>query len=235
MPVAARDSLRRYGGVSGAERVARRRALLLDAALELYGTQGYSGTSVKDICRAAQLTDRYFYESFRDSVDLFTSLYDHLTGELLALVATAVAAVPPHPERQARVAIESFVRSLADDPRKGRIVFAEPSSAGADAERHVRATLGRFSTLVGQTAAPHLPAEMPIRLIHLGAVSLVGAIERVIIEWQDGHLEASIDEVIEHLVALFLAAGAAVGMTVPSAQAGSSPAERPTARNRRTR
>ena len=129
MPVAAREPLRRYGGVSGPERVARRRTLLLDAALELYGTHGYAETSVKDVCREARLTDRYFYESFRDSVDLFTSLYDHLTAELLALVATAVAAVPPDPERQVRAAIEAFVRSLADDPRKARIVFAEPSSA----------------------------------------------------------------------------------------------------------
>jgi hypothetical protein len=47
----------------------------------------------------------------------------------------------------------------------------------------------------------------------MGALSLVGAIEAVIIEWQDGHLEATIDEVIEHLVRLFLLAGTSAGLS----------------------
>jgi AcrR family transcriptional regulator len=206
--------LRRYGGMTGAERAARRRGQLLDAALELYGTHGFAATSVKDICREAGLTDRYFYESFRDSNDCFTALYDHVTGELFSLVAVRVAAAPPEPEPQARAAIETFVGALADDRRKARIVFAEPSSAGEEAERHVRANLNRFSKLVAATAAPHLPSETPIALVDLGAVSLVGAIERVIIEWQDGHLDATIHAVTEQLILLCLAAVEATGMTV---------------------
>jgi AcrR family transcriptional regulator len=207
-----RSTLRRYGGATGPERAARRRTQLLDAALELYGTRGFSGTSVKDICREAALTDRYFYESFRDSRDLFTSLYDHVTAELFARVAEEVAAVPARPRRQARAAIETFVGALAEDRRKARIVFAEPSAAGDEAERHVRTTLNRFSKLVAATAAPHLPADTPSRLVDLGAVSLVGAIERVIIEWQDGHLEAGIQDVTEHLVSLCLAVVDATGV-----------------------
>ena len=37
-------------------------------------------------------------------------------------------------------------------------------------------------------------------------------IERVITEWQEEQLEATIDEIIEYLVQLFLAAGATVGV-----------------------
>jgi AcrR family transcriptional regulator len=202
-----------YRGASARERVASRRERLLEAALELYGTRGYVATGVKDICRAAGLTDRYFYESFRDGGELFTAAFDRATSELLALVAKKVSEVPPEPEAQVRAAIETFVRALADDPRKARLIFVEAASAGAELERHMRASLRRFAALVAATARPHLPARMPERLLKMGALSLVGAIERVIIEWQDGELDVTIEQIIDFLVRLFLSAAASVGVT----------------------
>ena len=207
-----RAPLRKYAGVNATDRVAARREKLLDAALELYGTRGFIATGVKDICRQAGLTDRYFYESFRDAGELFMATYDRTTSHLLASVAQNVAVVAPVPEQQVRAAIETFVRALADDPRKARVLFAETAAAGPEAEAHVRASLTRFSQLVAATARPHLPPGMPDRLLHMGALSLVGAIERVVIEWQRGELEATIDEIIEYFVRLFLATGAAAGV-----------------------
>ena len=84
---------RTYGGVSGEDRAAARRARLLDAGLERFGTDGWAATGVKDICREAGLTDRYFYESFDDRLALFTAVFDRATGELLQRVAEAVFAV----------------------------------------------------------------------------------------------------------------------------------------------
>jgi AcrR family transcriptional regulator len=203
---------RTYGGVSAADRVAARRERLLDAALDLYGTRGYLATGVKDICRHAGLTDRYFYESFRDGAELFTAAFDRATAELLQLVAEAVAAVPPEPEAQVRAAIGSFVRALAEDPRKARLIFVEAASAGPEVERHMRRALRQFAALVAATARPHLPAKMPEHVLQMGALSLVGAIERVLIDWQDGELDATIEQVVDYLVQLFLAAGASVGV-----------------------
>jgi AcrR family transcriptional regulator len=207
-----RKPSRTYGGVTAAERVAARRERLLDAALELYGTRGFLATGVKDICRHAGLTDRYFYESFRDGNELFIATFDKTTAELLVLVAQRVSDVAPEPEAQVRAAIESFVRALGDDPRKARIIFSEGASVGPQAERHMRASLRRFATLVAATARPHLPPGMPEHVLHMGALSLVGAIQRVITEWHDGELDATIDQVIDYLVQLFLIAGASVGV-----------------------
>ena len=204
--------VRAYAGVSATDRVAARRTRLLDAGLELYGTQGFAATGVKDICRQAGLTDRYFYESFRDSAELFTDVFDRATADLLVLVAHKVGEVPPEPESQVRASIETFVRELAADPRKARVVFVESTSAGADVDRHIRASLRQFAALIAATARQHLP-QMPERTLQIGSLALVGAIERVIIEWQDGHLDATIDVVIDHLVQLFLIAGASVGVS----------------------
>jgi AcrR family transcriptional regulator len=208
----SRAPVRSYGGVSATDRVAARREKLLSAALELYGTRGFAATGVKDICRQAGLTDRYFYESFRDAGELFIATYNRATSELLRSVAENVAAVASVPDQQVRAAIETFICALADDPRRARVVFAETASAGARAERHVRASLRQFADLVATTARPHVPLTMPDRLLRMGALSLVGAIERVITEWQDGQLEATIDEIIEYLTQLFLAAGTTAGV-----------------------
>ncbi len=207
-----RAPVRSYGGVSAADRVAERRERLVEAALELYGTVGYASTGVKDICRQAGLTDRYFYESFRDRSQLFIAAFDHTTAALFELVEQSVAAVSPQPEPQVRAAIEAFVRALADDPRKARLIFVEAASAGPPAEHHMRSTLRRFAALVAATARPHLRERVPDPLLQMGALSLVGAIERVMIEWQEGELNVRIEEIIDFLVELFLAAGGPVGV-----------------------
>lgn len=187
---------RTYGGLTAEERTARRRAQLLDAGLEELGTRGLRATGVKDVCRRAGLTDRYFYESFKDGGALFLAVFDHATERLFAIVAQAVAAAEPVPEAQMAAAVEAYVRALADDPRLARVVFREAGGAGPEAEAHMRETLRRFADLMVETAAQHLPPDVDRRVLRFGALACVGAIERVIIEWQDGDLGLSIDEVI---------------------------------------
>lgn len=203
----AQQGGRLYGGLSASDRVAQRRERLLDAALELYGTRGFAATGVKDICRAAGLTDRYYYESFSSAAELFIAVFDRATESLFGLVASRVAAAPPSPEAQARAALDGFVRELARDPRTARLIFVEAAVAGVEVERHMRARLRQFAALVAATARPHVNPQIPDRLLRLGALSLVGAIERLMIEWQDDELEASVDELVEFLVQLFLVAG----------------------------
>jgi ribonuclease HI len=60
---------------------------------------------------------------------------------------------------------------------------------------------------------PYLRRGVAERKLWTGALSLLGAIERVTIEWQEGELEASVEEVVDHLVAFFLAAGSSFGLT----------------------
>jgi AcrR family transcriptional regulator len=207
----SKSSARAYGGVSASERVAARRERLIDAAIELYGKDGYLATGVKDVCRQAGLTDRYFYESFANSGELFSAAFDRAAGDLLLSVAQRVGQAPPVPDAQARAAIDTFVRALADDPRKARLLFAETASAGGAVERHVRATVRQFAALIAATARPHLPGAVPDVVVEMGALSLVGAIASVMVEWLDGALDATIDDVINYFVDVFQVAGSSAG------------------------
>ena len=204
---------RAYGGVSADERIAARRAKLLDAGLELFGTRGYAATGVKDVCRQAGLTDRYFYESFAASQALFLAVFDALTDELFSSVAAAVIEAPSDAESQLRSAIGVFVEALADDPRKPRVLFTEAAAVGPEAAAHMRATLRRFATLVAATARQHVPASTPDEDVQLVALSLVGLLERVIIEREEGHLNMAVDRLVDRCVALYMNVLSSSGMT----------------------
>ena len=71
-----------YGGVKADLRKKERRGKLISAALEAFGTTGYSTNSVKNICQIAGLTERYFYESFKNKESLLCAAYQELVDEL---------------------------------------------------------------------------------------------------------------------------------------------------------
>lgn len=200
---------RPYGGVSAEARAAARRQRLVDAAIELFGTQGYAATGVKQLCRAAGVTDRYFYESFDDRAELFQAAFEQVVGELLVAVGGAALAEAGSPERQARAAVEAFIGVLTGDPARARLLFLEVGSVGGDIAREVRASTRRFAELVAGAARPHLPQQTPDLRVTMAALSLIGAIGVVVLEWLDGDLEATVEDITDHFVELLLTAGAA--------------------------
>jgi AcrR family transcriptional regulator len=131
--------VRPYGGVSAPERVALRRAALLDAGLELFGTEGYARTRVKDLCRQAGLTDRYFYESFAGTDELFLAVFDRIIDELFVAVAEAVAVADARVVPQLRGGSGTSPRSCTPWP------MTRASSVWCSRKPPVRATAPRLT------------------------------------------------------------------------------------------
>src|ERR1700761_823782 len=84
--------MRDYDGKTAAERVAERRARLVDAGLELFGEHGYAGTSIRAVLRQAGLRDRYFGENFADLDALLAAVYDQLIDEEVTECRAAIDA-----------------------------------------------------------------------------------------------------------------------------------------------
>src|SRR5579871_6430771 len=72
-----------YGGQSAEARAEQRRARLIEAAVKVYGAQGYRTATVKAVCEAAGLTERYFYESFENSEALLIAAFDTVSHRLI--------------------------------------------------------------------------------------------------------------------------------------------------------
>src|SRR3984957_8735819 len=84
---------RPYRGVSATDRRHQRRQRLIDAGLQLFGTRGIAAVGIVDVCAEAGLTKRYFYENFASIDALAEAVFEHVTGNLVAMVAPAIEMV----------------------------------------------------------------------------------------------------------------------------------------------
>jgi AcrR family transcriptional regulator len=177
---------RTYSGVAAAERVAERRARLLEAALDLIGTDGWGAATMTAICRRAGLTERYFYESFKDRDALYVALLDSLAAEVEAATLDALR------EGGLEASARALLRVLLGDPRKGRAALLEGlgSEVAQRRRREVLASFERLSVEVGTVSSP------------IAAVALVGAVDELLRRRLEGTLDVSDDELVAALVDL---------------------------------
>ena len=87
--------MRPYRGIDAAERLAQRRARLIDAGLEILGAAPPARElTVRTICGGAGVAMRYFYESFSDKDVFVEAVFDHVIADLATTTQAAVAAAP---------------------------------------------------------------------------------------------------------------------------------------------
>lgn len=209
MGVTARGGGRRYGGRDAAQRREERRARLIAAGLELFGTTGYAATSVKNICREAGLTERYFYESLRDREDLLATVYDELIREVQVATFAAADQAGPELEAQVRAGLDVFVRTLTDDPRKARIVLIEVVGVGPRLEQRRHAVMHEFADFIAAVALRHMGTRTTPKLPMM-AIALVGGVNELLVDWTLGRQTGSVEEIVDLCTLLIVAAYDAV-------------------------
>jgi AcrR family transcriptional regulator len=199
----------RWVGLSASARRTERRTLLLDAALELLGTEGWPGTTVRAVCHHARLNPRYFYESFADLDELVVAVYDRLIADLGARVMAAVAAAGDDPGDQTRAALRSIIDFVDEDRRRGRVLYVEALGNEALNRRRIETAHLLVTTVEEHAAATQgaLPEGEPIGRI--GAALLVGGAGELIVAWLEGRIDVHRDQLVEDAAELLLAMGEA--------------------------
>ncbi|AHH21699.1 putative transcriptional regulator, TetR family [Nocardia nova SH22a] len=183
----------------------QRRAAILDTALEIFGTTGYAGTSVKQICRAARLTERYFYESFSDRENCLSALYSTLVDEMRTATIAAVAEASSDVDDQTRAGLSAFIGYLTEDPRRARVVLIEVVGVSPDMEERRHAVLRDFAEIVATTWAATRTEPLTTKQ-HSTAVALVGGVNHLLVDWlMSGSAESPAD-LTEVCTTLFIAA-----------------------------
>jgi AcrR family transcriptional regulator len=119
-----------YGGRSAAGRDADRRGRLLAAGLEAFGTRGYQHTTTEQLCSAAGVATRSFYESFASREALLVALHDSINAQALDAVAAALASVDADdiPAR-AVSGFTAYLDVITTDARWVRITLRETVGA----------------------------------------------------------------------------------------------------------
>jgi AcrR family transcriptional regulator len=194
---------RRYRGLSADERRAERRARLLEAAAELFGADGYAATSIERLCARAGVTTRHFYDEFKSREDVLSALCEEMDRMTFTAVQSAVEQVPEDAPARTRAMVATFITQMLADPRRARIVLVE-SASGNTSENWWRAH-GKYAEFIrSQCELLAGKGLLPSRDFTLASTALVGAMNELLLAHCTGYAVASIDELIDELVHIFL-------------------------------
>jgi AcrR family transcriptional regulator len=197
---------RSYKGMPADERQAERRVRLLAAGRELWGDNGWAAVTMRGVCARASLNDRYFYENFADVEALLLAVYDEAVRDLVARTERAVAGAPADPVGQLRAVVAAFVHALADDPRGARIGLVDPAGSAALEQRR-RGTYHLFADLTITATRPFLKPDIDAARLRMDALFALGGLGELVLTWLTGGLEASADDVVDHLVTVIVRVG----------------------------
>ncbi|HTU79912.1 MAG TPA: TetR/AcrR family transcriptional regulator [Solirubrobacteraceae bacterium] len=196
---------RRYRGLSVEERRAQRRERLLDAGLELFGTEGYARSSIRAVSAAASLNSRYFYESFSSREDLLFHVYQRAVRDVATAIVRATAAAGTV-EGQAREGLRASWTVLTEDRRKARVIVLEVVGVSERLERARRENRHAMADILLRNALSLAGSDVKLRMDPvLNARALIGASMEVLVDWIHGDVEASTEEIVEHLTRMYTA------------------------------
>ena len=197
---------RQFKGMSLTERKHARREKLIEAGIEAYGTHGFFSVTVKDICNEAKLTERYFYESFKRSEDLFQTIFLQLIDQLQKTLLQGVMQSSPDPKKMVHSGLTALFKMLKDDPRTARIIYID---AMLVQELHNQATIhetmAQFDRMIHAFVTlmmPKIPrTEQEISLV---ATGLNGYVTQIAVRWVMGGFKQSLEEIVTACETVFL-------------------------------
>ena len=180
----------RWSGVPLEDRQALRRDQLIEAGVEMLGGATGPALTVRAVCREAELTERYFYESFADRDEFVRAVYDDVCNSAMS---TLLSAATP------REAVEKFVALMVDDPMRGRVLLLAPEMepvlvrSGADWMPRFIELLQHKLTTISDPA-----------IQNMAATGLIGALTALFTAYLNGGLKASREQFIDYCVSLLL-------------------------------
>ncbi|MEY2570913.1 MAG: hypothetical protein QOE63_1263 [Acidimicrobiaceae bacterium] len=207
-----------YGGRTAEGRDAERRERLMAAGLEAFGTTGFQGTTIEQLCTAANVSTRSFYDLFASREALLIALHDDINSRALDAIVGALADVDDDLHARAVAAFTAYLDVITSDPRWVRITLRETVGASPGTYAARRAALGRFAAFLHQELDRLAAAgTIPKRDHALTAVAVVGGltalVESLLPPGEQPHAlsRAKVNRVREEGIRLIL--GASQGMT----------------------
>jgi AcrR family transcriptional regulator len=193
---------RRYQGVSPEDRQRLRREKLLEAATEIFGTRGFKHGTMRDICAHARLSDRYFYESFRNTEEIFDVVYNDMSKQLMQAMALSMAASATSPETIVKSGLKAFFQFIQDDPRRAQIMLVDAVHAGqyhAQAAQNGEDRPSNYNRVVTLLANAMRFDRFGGRIsANLVAAGLVGMAIHTAIAWVQDGFQVSIEDILAH-------------------------------------
>ncbi len=199
---------RQYGGRTVAERKAERRDRFLRAATRIFAERGYQNCSLADVCAAAGLSKRQFYEEFTAREDVLVAAYDRIQDEAAAAVTRSLATITAEtdPRTAITVMISAYLESYGADPNRATLAFLEVVGVSERMERHRRERRHVWANVIERVVVPLAGSDVRLRGAHgMAASALIGAVNGLAHEWLLTDPRPPVGELTELLVPIALA------------------------------
>jgi AcrR family transcriptional regulator len=199
-----------WGGTTLDKRQLERREQLLAAGYTLLGEQGAAAVTVRGVTRTAKLSERYFYESFKNRDELLLVVHDRIAEQARGVITAAIAALAgderTSPQTIATAGLTAFTDFLEQDRRRGRVLLQEAFANEVLVRRGVE-LLPSFALLVVEQISANFEG-LDETDSTLSAVAIVGALAHLYLGWIDGSIAVSRERLIDHATGLILGAAA---------------------------
>jgi AcrR family transcriptional regulator len=201
-------SKRVYDGIDAGNRTENRKQKLLLSGLEVFGTDGYGKGTIKSICVKAKLTERYFYESFKNKEDLLCEVYTLLIEELRREFEELIKQPITQPKKLMKIAFSQYFKHLRDDPFRAKVQLFEVLGVSQRVDVHYQAAMRIVASEIDKVMClffPSAKAKYPDRSILVCALS--GAMLQVANEWVLSGYQQPIEEIADQLTDVYMAVG----------------------------
>jgi AcrR family transcriptional regulator len=208
MPRTEAVARRTYGGRSAADRRAERRERLMEAGLQLFGTEGYTTSSIEKLCTHAGVSTRNFYEEFHSREDLLITLHARvIERSYRAVLAAFENAADAALAERFELAVRAFIHTTASDPRWARLAYVEVIGVSNTVEKHRLTWRDKWSEfMIAEANRAVSRGEAEPRDFTLAAVALIGAVNELVHHYSVSRGRITLDQVIGEIVRLAVAA-----------------------------
>ncbi|HYP56448.1 MAG TPA: TetR/AcrR family transcriptional regulator [Solirubrobacterales bacterium] len=182
------------------------RERLIAGIAEAIAENGYSGTTIAHITRAAAVSRRTFYEHFPSKDDCFVAAYEAVMGELQERVTEAFDGEEDWPQA-IKAGIAAMLEFLASEPNLARLCMVEALVAGPVVVERYDAAIQSFVPYFREGREGRSP-EVLSRLSPTTEEALVGGmvslISRRIIAGKTAKLEELLPDLVEFTLTPYL-------------------------------
>jgi len=181
---------RTWRGRGADERKAARREQLLMAAIEVYSERGFRNSSVKAVCEAAGLTERYFYENFANSEELLIAAASASMDHVIRTLRAKSDGVSP--DDRLRTIMTGYFAALREQPAHARAFLVEIRGISPVVDQYLETAVEAFAGLLAD-----VPMDELSPVDRLVAIGMVGAIAHIALDWIIDDFKAPIEEVVD--------------------------------------
>jgi AcrR family transcriptional regulator len=191
-------AVRAYRGESAEDRRMQRREKLMEAAFDSFAKHGITKTTMRDICTAARLTDRYFYEVFRNTDDAFDAVHQWQREQLVSRIGLAVLKSPMDMMQMVRSGLREFYCFIKEDPRRAQVLLIDAFSANQQSVEKSQQAVHEYVTLMSNYARilfPKIKKGFNMEMLLWG---MVGMVIQVGTFWARDGFKQPIEDVLDY-------------------------------------